>query len=113
MFGSWKLRSRRVAALRIDAELSKSLLRPFRVEVAIARQPGKRCRHDGLGADLEVPPQMLAVIAAPEAISSQRHQTVQQPGGELIRHHLHIVGSCNDGTRHFAQRTHDEWLLRL
>ena len=59
--------------LRVHAEiLAKAFCALAGVELAVARQARQGRRRDGLGVDLEVTPQVLAVVAAAEAVGAQR-----------------------------------------
>src|ERR1019366_5540439 len=89
-------RNRRVDLLVIYAEFRKRFLGTLHIEVSVARQPRQRCRDDRLGIHLEVPPQVLAVIAAPEPIRAQRYQPPAQPRRQLVGNHLHEVGGGDD-----------------
>ena len=86
----------RIRAFGIQAQLRDGRLRPLLIELAVASQARQCRRRDGFRAVLEVLPQVLAVVAAPETIGAERDQAAGEPGRNLIRDYLHVVGGGDD-----------------
>src|SRR5215467_2271325 len=80
-----RLSPRGVNLFGVDAQFLHSLLRFLRVELLLASKAREGRSGNGLGIDLKMTAQMLAVITASKAIRSQREQTAFQPGSQLIR----------------------------
>src|ERR1039457_5059342 len=85
-----------VDLLGVDAQLGEGRLGLTGVELAVARQPRQRRGHNRFGVDLEVPPQMLAIVAAAEAIGPQCLHAAGQPWRDLVGHYLHVIGDGDD-----------------
>ena len=64
-------------------------------------------RGDRFGVHLEVAAQIFAIIAAPEAIGSQRLHAAGQPRRHLVGHHLHVIGGRDNWPFGAFQRLHD------
>src|SRR5215472_8142406 len=102
----------RINFFSADPKFLQSLLRALSVEFTVPSQARKRCRGDGFGVDLEVPAQMFAIVAASEAVRAQRHQAWTEPGRELIRNSLQVIGRGHDRPLRFLQRGDDVRSLR-
>jgi hypothetical protein len=70
---------RRILSFRIHAEFTQRFRGACRVEFPVARKPGKRRSCDRFRVHLEEPAQMLAILAASEAVRSEAHQTSLEP----------------------------------
>src|SRR5258708_25537926 len=58
----------RVCLFDVDAQVGKGFLRLFGVKFTVSGQPRERRSRNGLGVDLKVPAQMLAIVAASETV---------------------------------------------
>src|SRR5713226_3325971 len=74
------LRSSRVHLFRVHAQILHGIGRARGIKFAVAGQAREGCRNNRSGIDFKVTPQMLAIVAAPEAICPQRYQPRTQPG---------------------------------
>ena len=64
------LSPRGIDLFRVDAQFDERLPGLRRVEIPIARQAGQRRAGDRFGVDLEMSPEVLAVVAAAEPIGA-------------------------------------------
>src|SRR5215831_9748499 len=52
--------------------------------------------------------QILAIVAAPEAVGAERLQPPAKPWRDLPRHHLHIIGGGDDRSFGVPENLHDK-----
>src|SRR2546429_9085815 len=51
-----------------------------------------------------MPAEVLAIIAAAEAVRAQSHQPAGEPRGKLVRHYLHVIAGRYDGSFRAVER---------
>src|SRR5947209_12528408 len=79
LFLGKRLGDRGIYLFRFDAELLECLLGFLGIEVAVASETGERGSGDVRCVDLEVDPQVLAVVAASEAVGAECEEAIGQP----------------------------------
>src|SRR4051794_28658546 len=67
------------------------------VKFAIAGEPRERGGDDGFGIDFEMAAEVLAIVAASEAIGAERFEAAGQPWGDLVGDRLHVIAGGDDG----------------
>src|SRR5581483_4689803 len=102
----WKL------LFRIEAEPFDRLLDGLRGEGAALIKRVKRRDRGGLGVDFEKPSEIGARVAAAEAAGAEAEQAAGHPRGDLIRHHLQVVGNRDERTFLVLEDRLDVGLLR-
>src|ERR1035438_3829476 len=76
--------ARGIFAFGIHAQIGERRHCLLRVKFAVARQAGQRRGRYRFGIDLEVPAQVLAIVAASEAIGAQRLHPPGKPRRQLV-----------------------------
>ena len=85
----------------VEAEFGEGGLGLLGLDLAVAREAGECGADDGFGVDLEVAAEVLAVVAAAEAVGAEGGEAALavelQPGREDIGQGLHVVAGGDDG----------------
>ena len=97
--GSFRVRGR---------EVSEGLLGDLRFDCAVASEFGERGGDDGGGVDFKVAAEVLAVVAAAEAIRAERDEAAAEPRREAIWQRLHVIAGGNDGACGIGERFNDK-----
>jgi hypothetical protein len=63
-----------VGSFGVEAEVCEGFFSDLRLDDAVARELGERGGDDGFGVDLEVAAEVLAVVAAAEAVGAERDE---------------------------------------
>ena len=85
----------RVLLFGIDSEFVNRLLRLLRVVLAVAGKFHDCSSRNRLGVVFKVTAQIPAIITSSESVSTKRDEAIFQPGSQLVRERLYIIG-CRD-----------------
>src|SRR5580765_4780137 len=90
--GGWVLPAPRIAGLGIETELLVGLRHHAGGNLSLLEERRQGRRRDVLGVGLEEAAQVLARVAAAEAIGAQRHVGPRNPARHHVGHRAHVVG---------------------
>src|SRR5258705_3943113 len=98
-----ELRVQGLGSLGVDAVAGDGFGDDLVLDLTVLCERGEDGDHDVAVVDLEVVAEVLAGVAAAEAVGAERGPRAGHPAGDLVGHRLHEIGDGHERTLGPAQ----------